>query len=150
MIMKTCHLSKIVGGTLPTSRPVMSHARNWFSCQGVLDFGLKTAYYIYRGPCITEARTVIPPISRNLGGKLRPLKSRNRGVREIRGQLLFTVMTQITDLNGNRSCDNASLHYKTSHGHYASIYSLKLFYISIKNHIEVTKVPQNSLKLMGN
>ena len=79
--------------------------------------------------------------------KFRPLKPRNRGVRETRGSLVFTVMTQTTDLNGNRSCDNASLHYKTSQ--YASIYSLKIFYQS-KTILEVTKVPQNSLKLVRN
>ena len=79
--------------------------------------------------------------------KIRSQKPRNRGDREIRGQLIFTVMTQITDLNDNISCDNASLHFKTSQ--YASIYSLEQFYES-KTILEVKKVPKNSLKLVGN
>jgi len=68
--------------------------------------------------------------------KIRSQKPRNRGDREIRGHLIFTVMT--TDLNGNSSCDIASLHYKTSQ--YASIYSLELYYHS-NIALEVTKLP---------
>ena len=60
--------------------------------------------------------------------KFRPRKPRIRGVRVTRGQLLFPVLTQTTDIYGNRSCDNAPLHYKTSQ--YAFIYYLKLFYQS--------------------
>ena len=57
--------------------------------------------------------------------KFRPLKPRNRGDREIGRQLLFPLMTQTTNLNGNRGHDTALLHYRTSQ--YAFIYSLKLF-----------------------
>ena len=64
----------------------------------------------------SNPHTVIPPYFADFGMKKSGLKNR-----EIRGQLVFTVMTQITDLNDNISCGNASLHFKTSQ--YASIYS---------------------------
>ena len=55
--------------------------------------------------------------------KFRPLKPRNRGDREIGRQLLFPLMTQATNLIGNRGHDTALLHYRTSQ--YAFIYEIR-------------------------
>ena len=79
--------------------------------------------------------------------KNRSHKPRNTGIASRnKGQLIFTVMAETTDIIGSKSCNiqNASMQHKTLE--YPSIYSFKLL-IYQKPHKMTQKYPkiQNSL-----